>query len=31
MMIQVYLSDVLEAYGEYSTYGNYEDTNTDND
>lgn len=30
-MITIYLSDVLSAYGEYSAYGDYEDTNTDND
>lgn len=30
-MTTIYLSDVFEAYGEYSAYGDYEDTNTDND
>lgn len=29
MILQVYLSDVLEAYGEYSTYGDYEDSNSE--
>lgn len=29
MILQVYLSDVLEAYGEYSTYGDYEDSDSE--
>lgn len=30
-MTTIYLSDVLKSYSEFVNYGNYEDTNTDND
>lgn len=30
-MTTIYLSNVLESYSEFVNYGNYEDTNTDND